>query len=142
MTSGAFDHLSNIMLNVEGSQMNDGDEISRAKNSKKQILTAEEVYEEYTIVKEEFVQNMLTVSVRNSPEPHKILVHFNTDLPGDVTIHWGVTGQNDRKKWEIPPSPHPPGTKSFRKKALQTTLQVFKLGLQFMGVAEEFYLLI
>lgn len=81
------------------------------------------LYEEFSISKEEPVQNLMTVTVRKSNDTEKKLVQLDTDIPGEVTVHWGVC-KDDSKKWEIPPTPHPPATKLFRSKALQTSLQV------------------
>ncbi|TVU35324.1 hypothetical protein EJB05_17209, partial [Eragrostis curvula] len=78
--------------------------------------------EEYPIVKSEYVQNFVTVTVRKDNGTHKKLVEFDTDIPGEVIIHWGVCKDNTMT-WEIPPEPHPPTTKIFRQKALQTLLQ-------------------
>ncbi|KAL6615931.1 hypothetical protein ACP70R_038201 [Stipagrostis hirtigluma subsp. patula] len=79
-------------------------------------------YEEYPILKSDYVQNFVTVTVRKDNETHKSLVEFDTDIPGEVIIHWGVRKDNNLT-WEIPPEPHPPTTKIFRQKALQTMLQ-------------------
>ncbi|KAK3161754.1 hypothetical protein QOZ80_1BG0081010 [Eleusine coracana subsp. coracana] len=78
--------------------------------------------EEYPILKSDYVQNFVTVTVRKDNETHKKLVEFDTDIPGEVIIHWGVCKGNTLA-WEIPPEPHPPTTKIFRQKALQTSLQ-------------------
>jgi alpha-amylase len=80
-------------------------------------------YEEYPILKSDYVQNFVTVTVRRDNESHKKLVEFDTDIPGEVIIHWGVCKDNTMA-WEIPTEPHPPATKVFRQKALQTLLQV------------------
>ncbi|KAL6840555.1 hypothetical protein ACP4OV_030365 [Aristida adscensionis] len=78
-------------------------------------------YEEYPILKSDYVQNFVTVTVRKDNES-KSFVEFDTDVPGEVIIHWGVCKDNNMA-WEIPPEPHPPTTKIFRQKALQTLLQ-------------------
>ncbi|XP_062206689.1 alpha-amylase 3, chloroplastic-like [Phragmites australis] len=79
-------------------------------------------YEEYPILKSEYVQNFVTVTVRKDSEAHKRLVEFDTDIPGEVIIHWGICKDNTMA-WQIPPEPHPPATRIFRQKALQTLLQ-------------------
>ncbi|CAO1945770.1 unnamed protein product [Urochloa humidicola] len=79
-------------------------------------------YQEFQIVKSEYTQNFVTVTVKRDNETHKRLVEFDTDIPGEVVIHWGVCRDNSMT-WEIPPEPHPPTTKIFRQKALQTLLQ-------------------
>ncbi|RZB51779.1 Alpha-amylase 3, chloroplastic [Glycine soja] len=45
-----------------------------------------------------------------------------TDIPGDILLHWGVCRDN-LKWWEIPPAPHPPETLAFKDRALRTKLQ-------------------
>lgn len=80
-------------------------------------------YEEHSIVKESFVDNLVKVSVRRCPEMSKKLLYMETDIPGDVVVHWGVC-RNDGKNWEIPAEPHPDETVTFKNKALRTLLQV------------------
>ncbi|XP_068651222.1 alpha-amylase 3, chloroplastic-like isoform X2 [Aristolochia californica] len=115
--------ISSILLNPEGSRSkaeeNAGE--ARSRNLQNQLL-------EYSISKEVPVTNFLTVSIQSSVDTHKNLVHFDTDLPGEVVVHWGVSRLGDKKNWEIPDGPHPQGTKSFRKKALQTVLQPKRTG--------------
>ncbi|KAK1305862.1 hypothetical protein QJS10_CPA10g00593 [Acorus calamus] len=115
---GAFDKFSNILLKTDGSHPKSKDNVGGANNAKQQ----NGFYEEYPILKEEPVQSFMTVSVKESDEEGKNLVGFDTDLPGEVVIHWGVC-KDYNKMWEIPPPPHPPGTKIFRNKALRTSLQ-------------------
>lgn len=79
-------------------------------------------YEEYSVIME-LVLNSVTVTVRKSCHADENLIYFDTDIPGDVIIHWGVC-RNDIKKWETPSAPFPPSSKIFRQKALQTLLQV------------------
>eukprot|EP01018_Ginkgo_biloba_P011704 Gb_02250 [translate_table: standard] len=80
-------------------------------------------YEEYKLSKETVVENFVTVSVRKSKEKRLNLVSFDTDLPGDVVLHWGVC-RNDSKKWEIlMQSQYPSNTTVYRRRALQTPLQ-------------------
>ncbi|CAM0882401.1 unnamed protein product [Alopecurus aequalis] len=79
-------------------------------------------YGEYPILKSEYVENSVSVTVTENSETDKSLVEFDTDITGDVIIHWGVCKGNTMT-WEIPPEPHPPKTKIFRQKALQTLLE-------------------
>ncbi|KAM0932684.1 putative glycosidase [Dioscorea sansibarensis] len=129
---GALDQISSLLLNAEGPQSKGKDADFKEKPSMKQSRHNNGFYEEYSISKEEKVKNTMTVTVRKSNETDKNLVYFETDLLGDVTIHWGVCRDNS-KKWEIPPTPHPPATKNFRSKALQTSLQHKKDGLGCWG---------
>nr|DAD31168.1 TPA_asm: hypothetical protein HUJ06_010019 [Nelumbo nucifera] len=118
--AGALGQISNILLKSEKPK---GEEDTGETNeTKKQNKCQEGFYEEHSIFKEVPVQNSLTVSVRKCPEKDKNLVHLDTDLPGDVIVHWGVCRDND-KKWEIPAAPHPPETQIFKRKALRTLLQ-------------------
>jgi len=79
-------------------------------------------YQEFQIIKSEYTQNFVTVTVKRDNKTHKRLVEFDTDIPGEVILHWGVCRDNNMT-WEIPPEPHPPTTRIFRQKALQTLLQ-------------------
>ncbi|VAH62518.1 unnamed protein product [Triticum turgidum subsp. durum] len=81
-----------------------------------------EFYEEYPILKSEYFEHFVSVAVTENSETDKSLVEFYTDITGDVIIHWGVCKGNTMT-WEIPPEPHPPNTKIFRQKALQTLLE-------------------
>lgn len=67
--------------------------------------------------------NSVSVTARKCPETSKNIVSIETDLPGDVTVHWGVC-KNGSKKWEIPAEPYPEETSLFKNKALRTRLQV------------------
>lgn len=80
-------------------------------------------YEELPIVKEVAVDNSISVSVKKCPETTKYLLYLESDLPGDVVVHWGAC-RDDTRKWEIPAAPHPPETTVFKNKALRTLLQV------------------
>ncbi|XP_020241868.1 alpha-amylase 3, chloroplastic isoform X2 [Asparagus officinalis] len=110
---GALGQISSLLLKPEGSPP----EKELVQNSK---ITG--FCEEYTILKEEQVQNSMTVTVKKSNEANKNLLHFDTDIPGNVVVHWGVC-RNNNKHWEVPSKPHPPSTKILRRKALQTLLQ-------------------
>lgn len=65
----------------------------------------------------------MSVSVRQCPDTAKNILYLETDLPGDVVVHWGVC-RDDAKNWEIPAAPHPPETTVFKNKALRTLLKV------------------
>lgn len=122
MSSGAFNQIPGMLLKAERSTPKQKD--SKDKKPLKQTRIIAQFNEEFPILKEEFVTNSMTVSVRRMEDTHKKFVQFDTDLPGDVLVHWGVC-KADGRKWEIPSTPHPPRTKIFRHKALQTLLQVF-----------------
>ena len=77
------------------------------------------------ITKEVSINNSVTVSIKKSyeSETYKNVLYFETDLPGDIVLHWGVC-KDDSRRWEVPPAPHPPDTVAFKDKALRTKLQV------------------
>ncbi|XP_010256483.1 PREDICTED: alpha-amylase 3, chloroplastic-like [Nelumbo nucifera] len=116
---GALGQIPSILLKPEKPTH---EEDTGETDDKKQNKCLEGFYEEHPIFKEVPVQNYMTVSVRKCPDKDKNLIHLDTDLPGDVIVHWGVC-RDDDKKWEIPAAPHPPQTQVFKKKALRTLLQ-------------------
>lgn len=83
----------------------------------------EEFYEELPIAKEVAVCNSVSVSVRKCPDTAKSLLYMETDLSGNVVVHWGVC-RDDAKNWEVPASPYPPNTVIFKGRALRTLLEV------------------
>ncbi|KAK9276956.1 hypothetical protein L1049_006495 [Liquidambar formosana] len=119
---GALGQLSNILLKPEGSHPKGQDSSSHSREPNQQNRCLEGFYEEHSIVKEVSVENSLSVSVTKCHETAKNLLYLETDLPGEVVVHWGVC-RDDAKRWEIPAAPHPPETKEFKKKALRTLLQ-------------------
>ncbi|XP_072993431.1 alpha-amylase 3, chloroplastic [Typha latifolia] len=118
---GAFEQISGLLLKAEGSGSAPQETVGQEGDAKRNRRISG-FYEEYSILKEEFVQQFMTVTVRESNEIDKKLVQFDTDMPGQVIVHWGVC-KDDSKKWEIPSTPHPPATKIFRNKALRTLLE-------------------
>lgn len=78
--------------------------------------------EEQPIVKEVIVDNLVSISVRQCLEKAKNILDIDTDIPGDVVLHWGVC-KDDSKHWGIPAEPFPPETSIFKNKALRTHLQ-------------------
>lgn len=118
---GALGQLSGVLLKSEGAHPKGEDSSeSRYPNQKKKSL--EGFYEEHSIVREVLISNSVTVSVRKCPEMAKNLLYMETDLPGDVVVHWGVC-KDDGKKWEIPAEPYPAETIVFKNKALRTLLK-------------------
>lgn len=108
---------------AEVSHTNGSDSMDEFREPKQESRSLEGLYEEQPIAKHVAIENSVTVSVRKCPETAKSLLYVETDLLGDVVIHWGVC-RDDAKRWEIPSGPHPPETIFFRDKALQTQLQV------------------
>ncbi|XP_057949232.1 alpha-amylase 3, chloroplastic [Malania oleifera] len=119
---GALGHLSHMLRKTEGSQSIEREVSTEPIDSHKPSRGLEGFYEELAIVKEVPLDNSLSVSVRKCPEAAKNILYLETDIPGDVVVHWGVCRDND-KKWEVPAAPYPPGTREFKKKALRTLLQ-------------------
>ncbi|KAL0910076.1 hypothetical protein M5K25_021010 [Dendrobium thyrsiflorum] len=119
---GPFDQISNFLLKPDVSHSKDQGSNPDILDPLRNHIRISDFYEEYALITEEFVLNSVTVTVISS-EADKNLVYFDTDMPGDVIIHWGVC-RNDIKNWEIPPAPFPPSSKIFRQKALQTLLKV------------------
>lgn len=113
--------LTNILLKSEAPESK-GEDIE-GPSSQSGPLRA--FYEEHSIVKETVASNSVSVSVRHSQETDKRVLFIETDLPGDVVVHWGVC-RDESKSWEIPAEPYPPETAIFKNnKALRTVLQVY-----------------
>ncbi|XP_078428888.1 alpha-amylase-like 3 [Wolffia australiana] len=117
---GSFSQISNLLLKTDGSATKVDE--NEKNDAKKKVNLLEEYSEEFPIVQEETVQNRLTVCVKKSDKEDRNIVHFDTDIPGHVVVHWGVC-RDENRNWEIPSPPHPVGTRVFRGKALQTLLQ-------------------
>ncbi|XVF85996.1 hypothetical protein PTKIN_Ptkin17bG0165500 [Pterospermum kingtungense] len=119
---GALGQFSNMLLKAEASPANSQNSGSESKDSKNETRHLEGFYEEQSIVKEVSIGNLVSVAVRKSPDKTKNLLYLETDIPGDVVVHWGVC-RDDAKRWEIPATPYPPETSAFKNKALRTLLQ-------------------
>lgn len=116
--------MSDMLLQSEGPEGRDegsGEEASAEPTLANRLL--EGFYEEQLIVKKVPVCNSLSVSVKKCSETDKNIVSIETDLSGDVVVHWGVCRDN-ATKWEVPVAPHPPNTELYKNKALRTRLQV------------------
>ena len=113
--------LSNLIVKPEPNSK--GQESSGESGDTKEKNYLEGFYEVLPIVKEVAVDNSVSVTVRKCPETTKYVLYLETDVPGDVTVHWGAC-RDETRKWEIPAAPHPPETTVFKKKALRTPLQV------------------
>lgn len=120
---GILDWMSGMFLKPEESPPQapeNGSEIEDANHSNQR---GDGVCKEYKLSKETVLENFLKVSVHKNTEEKLNLVSFDTDLPGDVVLHWGVC-KDDAKRWEILlQSEYPSDTIVFRRRALQTTLQ-------------------
>ncbi|KAK6160020.1 hypothetical protein DH2020_003401 [Rehmannia glutinosa] len=118
LTAGALGQISNMLHKPEAADSK-GDDI-RESNLQKRPLQA--FYEEHSVFKEIITDNSISVSASHCLERAKNILHIETDLPGDVVIHWGVC-IDEGKNWEIPAEPYPPETIRFKNKALRTLLQ-------------------
>ncbi|XP_061338783.1 alpha-amylase 3, chloroplastic-like isoform X2 [Gastrolobium bilobum] len=112
--------ISNMLLKSKAGQ----DDSSESRGPKQKNSQLEGFYAEMPITKKVSINNSINVSVKKcfESEAVKNLLYFETDLPGDVILHWGVCRDNSRK-WEVPPAPHPPETGAFKDRALRTQLQ-------------------
>lgn len=113
-----------MLIKSEGTEVKAEDSNRGLKETSQAKTRFEGFYEEHTIVKETLADNSVSVSVRRSPDPAKNLLYMETDLPGDVIVHWGVC-KNDSRNWELPDEPYPLDTIAFKKNALRTRLQVY-----------------
>lgn len=121
---GYLGKLSNILLKRGASQAKPEGGGCMSTESEGAVRCLEGFYKELHLVKEVPVLNSVSVSVWSCPETANSLLYLETDLPGDVVVHWGVC-RDDSTTWEIPSTPHPPETKVFKNKALRTLLQVY-----------------
>ncbi|CAN4124385.1 unnamed protein product [Withania somnifera] len=117
---GSLGKLSNIILKQEASPSKEESSSNGGSSVKNRPL--EGFYEEHAIVKETLVDNIVSVSVKQCPETAKNILYVDTDLPGNVVLHWGIC-KDDSKIWELPAMPYPEKTVVFKNKALQTLLQ-------------------
>ncbi|OIS95831.1 PREDICTED: alpha-amylase 3, chloroplastic [Nicotiana attenuata] len=118
--SGPLGQLSNILLKPEAATSKGESSSSDGSSVKSKCL--EGFFEEHVIVKETLVDNTVSVSVKHCPETAKNILCIDTDLPGNVVLHWGVC-KDDAKTWELPATPYPAETVVFKNKALRTLLQ-------------------
>ncbi|KAL5553930.1 hypothetical protein UlMin_041331 [Ulmus minor] len=121
---GALGQLSSMFFKSEELESKDQESSTESRDPGQEKRSLEGFYEEVPIAKEVAVCNSVTVSVRKCPDTAKSLLYLETDLPGDVIVHWGVC-RDDAKNWEIPASAsaYPPDTIVFKDKALRTLLQ-------------------
>ncbi|KAG5604180.1 hypothetical protein H5410_025672 [Solanum commersonii] len=122
---GKLGKLSNILLNPEASPSKGESSSKDGSGAKNRRL--EGFYEEHVIVRETLVDNIVNVSVKQCPETAKNILCIDTDIPGNVILHWGIC-KGDTKIWELPTMPYPAETVVFKNKALRTLLQISGLG--------------
>ncbi|XP_025699161.1 alpha-amylase 3, chloroplastic isoform X3 [Arachis hypogaea] len=121
---GGLTKISNILLKSITTVHNDQDKSSELINPKQENGQLEGFCIEVPITKEIDFNNSVTVSVKKcyQSETLKNVLYLETDLPGDIVLHWGLCRGNSRR-WEVPPGPHPPGTVPYKDKALRSQLQ-------------------
>jgi hypothetical protein len=120
---GDIGQISNVILKPESTVDKVQDNNSESENPEKENSQVEGFNVELSLTKEVTVNNSISVSIRKCSETAKYLLDLETDIPGDIFLHWGVC-RDDLKIWEAPPAPHPPQTVSFKKTALRTQLKV------------------
>jgi len=103
----------------------DENESSESRVPEREKNQAEGFYEEVCVTKKVLISNSVTVSTKKCFQSGAVkdILYVETDLPGDVVLHWGVCRDGSRR-WEVPPPPHPPGTVAFKDRALRTPLWV------------------
>lgn len=120
---GILDWMSGMFLKPEESPSQALENGSAIEDAKRSNEGGDCVCKEYKLSKETVLENFLRVSVQKNTEEKLNLVSFDTDLPGDVVLHWGVC-KDDAKRWEIlHQGEYASDTIVFRRRALQTTLQ-------------------
>jgi len=119
---GNLGQISKMFLQSEEADQDDSSESRVPEQDNNQ---PESFCEEVPITKKVLVQNSISVSTTKCHESGAVkeLLLLETDLPGDVVLHWGVC-RDDSRKWEVPPRPHPPGTVAFKERALRTQFRV------------------
>lgn len=121
---GILGKISNMLPKSEEKVHKSQDNRSESRDQQENSQL-EGFYVELPIKKEVSINNSVNVSIKKCFESEivKNLLFFETDLPGDVVLHWGVC-RDDSRRWEVPPPPHPPETAAFKDRALRTQLQV------------------
>ncbi|KAF7809171.1 alpha-amylase 3, chloroplastic isoform X1 [Senna tora] len=119
---GALGQLSDMILKSEAKHYEGQEKRRQSRDPKQETSQLEGFYVELPIIKEVSVNNSVSVSIRKCPETAKNLLYLETDIPGDIVLHWGVC-RDDARRWEVPPAPHPPETVIFKDRALRTKLQ-------------------
>ncbi|VFQ61225.1 unnamed protein product [Cuscuta campestris] len=119
---GALGQLSDMLLKSEVDHAKGQNRSTGSSEPGEQTRRREGFYEEHTIVKETLVEHSVVVTVKEFPEAAKNILQIDTDLPGDVLIHWGIC-KDEGRHWELPPEPYPTQTTIFKNKAMRTLLQ-------------------
>lgn len=127
---GALGQTSNTLVESEATEDKAHENNSESENPKEGSSQVKSFYVELPVTKEVTVNNSISVSIKKCLKTAKNLLDLETDVPGDILLHWGVC-RDDLRKWEAPPAPHPPETVAFKDKALRTQLKV--VGVQWVA---------
>lgn len=122
LLAGALGQIPNILLKSEATHGKVQDNSSESKSPKQESSQLEGFYVELRITKEVTINNSISVSISKCSETAKNLLYLESDIPGNILLHWGVC-RDDVRRWEVPPAPHPPETVPFKDRALRTHLQ-------------------
>ncbi|XP_058764076.1 alpha-amylase 3, chloroplastic [Vicia villosa] len=114
--------ISNALLKSEATDDKIQDNNSVSESPKPESSQVEGFSVELSLTKEVTVNNSISVSIKKSSETAKNILDLETDIPGDVFLHWGAC-RDDLRKWEAPPAPHPSETVAFKETALRTKLK-------------------
>lgn len=120
---GASGQIPNILLKSEAIDDKVQDNSSESKNPTQENGQVQGFYVELPLTKEITLNNSISISISKCAETAKNILSLETDIPGDTLLHWGVC-RDDLRKWEVPPTPHPPETVAFKDRALRTLLKV------------------
>ncbi|XP_024995287.1 alpha-amylase 3, chloroplastic [Cynara cardunculus var. scolymus] len=127
---GSSGQLSSMLIQSDGEGENKSDD---SKESIQQKRSLQSFNEEHYIIKETLLENSMNVYMKRCSEASSNLLRIETDIPGDVIVHWGVC-KDESKKWEIPVGPYPANTSVFKNKALRTQLPIKEDGQGCSGV--------
>lgn len=115
--------ISNGLLKLEATDDKVQDNNRVSESPKLESSQVEGFSVELALTKEVTLNNSISVSIKKSSETAKNILELETDIPGDVFLHWGAC-RDDLRKWEAPPAPHPSETVAFKETALRTKLKV------------------
>lgn len=122
LSQGDIGQISNVILDSEATNDKVQDSSSESESPKKENSQVEGFNVELPLTKEVTVNNSISVSVRKCSETAKNILDLETDIPGNIFLHWGVC-RDDLRSWEAPPAPHPPQTVAYKDTVLRTQLK-------------------
>ncbi|KAK4261171.1 hypothetical protein QN277_004209 [Acacia crassicarpa] len=119
---GALGKLSDMLPKSEATYYEGQENRSQSRVPDQEKGQLEGFYVELPVIKEVSVNNSISVSVRKCSETAKNILYLETDLRGDIVLHWGVC-RDDARRWEVPPAHLPAETAIFKGRALRTRFQ-------------------